>query len=117
MCPEANLVVYHRTSISLDDVQTLLKLQISWCSWVTAVYSCLTSYLAPGGLSTHGAIYLSHVYFKVDIIGRSNVPAEGPIIFTGNHANQFVDALQVSPRGTIFRSPKSFGLMCSSIDA
>lgn len=34
--------------------------------------------------------------YQVDIIGQSNVPAEGPIIFTGNHANQFVDALQVS---------------------
>lgn len=33
---------------------------------------------------------------QVDIIGQSNVPTEGPIIFTGNHANQFVDALQVS---------------------
>ncbi|CAM9628551.1 unnamed protein product [Ectocarpus sp. 6 AP-2014] len=38
---------------------------------------------------------ISIFFNKVDIIGQSNVPAEGPIIFTGNHANQFVDALQV----------------------
>ncbi|CAM9722364.1 unnamed protein product [Scytosiphon promiscuus] len=38
---------------------------------------------------------ISIFFNKVDIIGRSNVPTEGPIIFTGNHANQFVDALQV----------------------
>lgn len=40
----------------------------------------------------------------MDIIGQSNVPTEGPIIFTGNHANQFVDALQVSSRGLMLNA-------------
>ncbi|CAM9795140.1 unnamed protein product, partial [Discosporangium mesarthrocarpum] len=38
---------------------------------------------------------VSIFFNKVEIIGSSNIPAEGPIIFTGNHANQFVDAIQV----------------------
>lgn len=38
---------------------------------------------------------ISIFFKKVDVIGTSNVPTEGPIIFTGNHANQFVDALQI----------------------
>ncbi|CAM9495549.1 unnamed protein product, partial [Sphacelaria rigidula] len=38
---------------------------------------------------------ISIFFKKVDVIGMSNVPEEGPIIFTGNHANQFVDALQI----------------------
>eukprot|EP00953_Heterococcus_sp_UTEX-ZZ885_P028211 15055-Heterococcus_DN1.PRE.1 len=38
---------------------------------------------------------LSIFFTKIDIIGHSNVPTNGPIIFTGNHANQFVDGLQV----------------------
>jgi glycerol-3-phosphate O-acyltransferase / dihydroxyacetone phosphate acyltransferase len=28
----------------------------------------------------------------MEVIGRQNIPAHGPIIFTGNHMNQFVDA-------------------------
>mmetsp|Transcript_10809 Transcript_10809/g.14030 ORF Transcript_10809/g.14030 Transcript_10809/m.14030 type:complete len:676 (+) Transcript_10809:131-2158(+) len=36
------------------------------------------------------------IFFKeIEVIGRANVPRQGPIIFTGNHANQFVDALMV----------------------
>lgn len=38
---------------------------------------------------------LSIFFREIDVIGRDNVPRHGPIIFTGNHANQFVDALQV----------------------
>lgn len=48
-------------------------------------------------VSTHvGRMHINDKCEQVDIIGQSNVPTEGPIIFTGNHANQFVDALQVS---------------------
>ncbi|CAM9404405.1 unnamed protein product [Chrysoparadoxa australica] len=38
---------------------------------------------------------LSIFFAKIDVIGHSNIPLHGPVIFTGNHANQFVDALQV----------------------
>ncbi len=38
---------------------------------------------------------LSIFFSKIEVIGRSNVPRDGPLIFTGNHANQYVDALQV----------------------
>lgn len=51
------------------------------------------------------------------MIGRSNVPAEGPIIFTGNHANQFVDALQVrlEHRHTPTPYPAQLYLPCPSL--
>lgn len=55
-------------------------------------------------VSIHNTVHAFSV--QVDIIGQSNVPAEGPIIFTGNHGNQFVDALQVrspaNPRSSNF---------------
>jgi 1-acyl-sn-glycerol-3-phosphate acyltransferase len=35
------------------------------------------------------SIYLS----SVDVVGRENIPTHGPVIFVGNHNNQFVDAL------------------------
>ncbi|CAM9390604.1 unnamed protein product [Phaeothamnion confervicola] len=38
---------------------------------------------------------LTIFFARLDVIGHSNVPIDGPIIFTGNHANQFVDALMV----------------------
>ena len=40
-------------------------------------------------------VILSTVFSNIEIVGLENVPRKGPIIFTGNHANQFVDALQV----------------------
>lgn len=34
------------------------------------------------------------IFFKeVEVIGKDNIPYYGPVIFTGNHRNQFVDAL------------------------
>lgn len=44
---------------------------------------------------------LSISFKSIEIVGLDNVPTEGPVIFTGNHANQFVDGLVVmmtSPR-------------------
>eukprot|EP01059_Diplonema_ambulator_P001716 TRINITY_DN11448_c0_g2_i1.p1 TRINITY_DN11448_c0_g2~~TRINITY_DN11448_c0_g2_i1.p1 ORF type:complete len:628 (+),score=133.13 TRINITY_DN11448_c0_g2_i1:997-2880(+) len=44
-------------------------------------------------------------YREVDIIGLENVPQEGPVIFCGNHQNQFVDALMLystAPRRVSF---------------
>ena len=36
---------------------------------------------------------LSIFFREVEIIGRDKIPPHGPIIFTGNHANQFIDAV------------------------
>lgn len=49
---------------------------------------------------------LSISFKSVDLIGLDNVPMEGPIIFTGNHANQFVDGLVV-----MMTSPRKVGFM------
>lgn len=35
---------------------------------------------------------LSIFFSSVEVIGKQNIPPHGPIIFTGNHMNQFVDA-------------------------
>ena len=35
---------------------------------------------------------LSIFFSSVEVLGRQNVPEHGPVIFTGNHMNQFVDA-------------------------
>ena len=38
---------------------------------------------------------LSIFFREVQVIGSSNIPTTGPVIFTINHANQFVDAVMV----------------------
>jgi len=38
---------------------------------------------------------LSIFFSEIEVIGRDNIPRHGPVVFTGNHANQFVDALNV----------------------
>lgn len=38
---------------------------------------------------------LSIFFREVEVIGNSNIPTHGPVIFTINHANQFVDAVMV----------------------
>ncbi|OQS03655.1 glycerol-3-phosphate O-acyltransferase [Thraustotheca clavata] len=36
------------------------------------------------------------IFFKsIEIVGKDNIPMDGPVIFTGNHANQFVDGMIV----------------------
>lgn len=36
------------------------------------------------------------IYFKeIQIIGIENVPKDGPVIFVGNHANQYIDPLSI----------------------
>jgi glycerol-3-phosphate O-acyltransferase / dihydroxyacetone phosphate acyltransferase len=32
---------------------------------------------------------------QVDIVGIDNIPKHGPVIFSGNHSNQFVDGVVV----------------------
>lgn len=38
---------------------------------------------------------LSIFFRQVDIVGIDNIPKHGPIIFSGNHSNQFVDGVMV----------------------
>lgn len=35
---------------------------------------------------------MSTFFSSIEILGKQNIPLHGPIIFTGNHMNQFVDA-------------------------
>ena len=36
---------------------------------------------------------LSIFFREVSIVGKQNIPLYGPVIFTGNHANQFIDSV------------------------
>lgn len=38
---------------------------------------------------------LSIFFRSVEVVGRDNIPRYGPVIFVGNHANQFVDGIMV----------------------
>jgi glycerol-3-phosphate O-acyltransferase/dihydroxyacetone phosphate acyltransferase len=38
---------------------------------------------------------LSIFFREVQVVGRQNIPRYGPVIFTTNHANQFIDAVMV----------------------
>eukprot|EP00543_Licmophora_paradoxa_P001221 CAMPEP_0202449092 /NCGR_PEP_ID=MMETSP1360-20130828/7852_1 /ASSEMBLY_ACC=CAM_ASM_000848 /TAXON_ID=515479 /ORGANISM="Licmophora paradoxa, Strain CCMP2313" /LENGTH=698 /DNA_ID=CAMNT_0049066911 /DNA_START=78 /DNA_END=2174 /DNA_ORIENTATION=+ len=38
---------------------------------------------------------LSIFFREVQIVGRDNIPRYGPVIFVGNHANQFIDGLMM----------------------
>ncbi|GMI26355.1 hypothetical protein TeGR_g583, partial [Tetraparma gracilis] len=38
---------------------------------------------------------LSIFFSQVEIIGMDNIPRNGPVIFVGNHANQFVDGIML----------------------
>lgn len=49
---------------------------------------------------------LSISFKSIDVVGLDNIPKDGPVIFTGNHANQFVDGLVV-----MMTSPRQVGLL------
>lgn len=37
------------------------------------------------------------LYFKdVHIVGKDNIPSDGPVIICGNHANQFIDPIMIA---------------------
>jgi len=38
---------------------------------------------------------LSIFFREVEVVGRQNIPLNGPVIFTSNHANQFIDSVVV----------------------
>lgn len=39
---------------------------------------------------------LSIFFSSMEVLGRENIPVHGPVIFTGNHMNQFVDGAVVT---------------------
>lgn len=52
------------------------------------------------------------LYFrKIHVVGKDNVPKDGPIIICGNHANQFIDPLLI---GSFVNKQLSFTIAQSS---
>lgn len=69
-----------------------IMLVLIYANLADVIYRCTRVFL-------HSILSIS--FKSIDIVGLDNIPREGPIIFTGNHANQFVDGLVVmmtSPR-------------------
>ncbi|KAJ1438142.1 hypothetical protein B484DRAFT_444813 [Ochromonadaceae sp. CCMP2298] len=70
---------------------------------------------------------LSIFFTSMEVLGKQNIPAHGPVIFTGNHMNQFVDGaviLVTNPRRVGFlvaeksmkkRIVGDFAALCGSI--
>ncbi|TMW67476.1 hypothetical protein Poli38472_011096 [Pythium oligandrum] len=63
----------------------------------TVIYSTMRVYL-------NSIISIS--FKSVDVVGLDKIPKDGPVIFTGNHANQFVDALVV-----MMTTPRNLGFL------
>ena len=54
------------------------------------------------------------LYFrKVHIVGKNDIPKNGPVIFCCNHSNQFIDAFMI---GSIVNSQVSFTIANSSFN-
>lgn len=49
---------------------------------------------------------LSIFFSSIEVLGRENIPEHGPVIFTGNHMNQFVDGAVIT-----ICSPHKVGLL------
>jgi len=49
---------------------------------------------------------LSIFFSSMEVIGKQNVPAVGPVIFTGNHMNQFVDGAVI-----LITNPRRVGFL------
>lgn len=49
---------------------------------------------------------LSIFFSSMEVLGRENIPQHGPVIFTGNHMNQFVDGAVV-----IVTNPRRVGFL------
>jgi glycerol-3-phosphate O-acyltransferase/dihydroxyacetone phosphate acyltransferase len=56
---------------------------------------------------------ISSIYFrKIHVIGTENIPDDGPIIFCGNHSNQFIDPIMIM--STVTKRNLSFTIAASS---
>ncbi|TYZ66258.1 hypothetical protein PybrP1_008190 [[Pythium] brassicae (nom. inval.)] len=75
----------------------LVMLAQIWTNLADVIYRCTRVFL-------HSILSIS--FKSIDIVGLDNIPSEGPIIFTGNHANQFVDGLVV-----MMTSPRKVGFL------
>lgn len=75
----------------------LVMLALIWANLADVIYRCTRVFL-------HSILSIS--FKSIEIVGLDNIPREGPIIFTGNHANQFVDGLVV-----MMTSPRKVGFL------
>ena len=70
------------------------------CLWVLVLTLIVMSFLermAVAYYATRAFLQaIQTVFFNsVDVIGLQNVPLEGPVIFVGNHCNQFADGIML----------------------
>lgn len=53
---------------------------------------------------------LSIFFSSVEVLGKQNIPEHGPVIFTGNHMNQFVDAAVM-----LVTTPRQMGFLVAAV--
>ncbi|KAF0689103.1 Aste57867_19375 [Aphanomyces stellatus] len=64
----------------------LLLLGLLYNNMSDVLYFCIRVFLTS----------IISIFFKsIQIVGKDNIPMDGPVIFTGNHSNQFVDGMVV----------------------
>ena len=106
--------------LSVDDLNpvknvcSILEINTSWVAlitlgWVlTLIYANLNDliyFTVKVFLQSIGSIFFS----SVEVVGRQNIPEHGPIIFSGNHMNQFVDGMNL-----LCTSPHQVGFLVAS---
>ena len=67
---------------------------ISFISFVAIVYANGRE-MAYFATKTFFTSILNIFFSSIEVLGKENIPAHGPIIFAGNHQNQFVDGAMV----------------------
>ena len=97
-------VVFLMALDAVNPVKVLLHVFPVLAPWHIAALCCVLSLyvflssftdLVYFGVKTFLHSILSIFFSSVEVVGLGNVPAYGPVIFTGNHANQFVDGMSV----------------------
>mmetsp|Transcript_3410 Transcript_3410/g.5311 ORF Transcript_3410/g.5311 Transcript_3410/m.5311 type:complete len:291 (-) Transcript_3410:1420-2292(-) len=94
---------------SLNPVKVLcsiIGLNSSWVGYASAltflvIISANSKELTYFMTKTFFHSILSIFFSSMEVLGKQNIPAHGPVIFTGNHMNQFVDGaviLVTNPR-------------------
>uniref|UniRef100_K3WVL3 Phospholipid/glycerol acyltransferase domain-containing protein n=1 Tax=Globisporangium ultimum (strain ATCC 200006 / CBS 805.95 / DAOM BR144) TaxID=431595 RepID=K3WVL3_GLOUD len=75
----------------------IMMLMLIWNNLADVIYRSTCVFL-------HSVLSIS--FKSIEVVGLDNIPKEGPVIFTGNHTNQFVDALVV-----MMMSPRKVGFL------
>lgn len=106
--------------LSVDDLNpvkvvcSILQLDTNWVALVTLGWVLTLIYANANDLIYFSVkIFLQSIgsifFSSIEVVGRQNIPEHGPIIFSGNHMNQFVDGMNL-----LCTSPHQVGFLVAS---